>query len=208
MTENLLGQWLLGLCLILVLSGGTGIILSLAALIRPIRDLALRSFTARVIVIAGIGLISFSTVFPLYTHFEVWAGYLFSVVPLPSVPEAREALDSEEEWLIYERDGERIVHELFIRAMIPPPLRQPCYGSEISLCQVADKALGHLLSWKRYLFRVLFSSCSVVIGSSLAWYYTRKERPKLFKALLVSLGVSLLFFSIFLMILIVFGNLY
>jgi hypothetical protein len=197
MAESLPGQWLLGLCLILVLSGGAGIILSLAALIRPTRDLALTSFIARVIVVASIGLIAFSTVFPLYTYIEIQAGYLFSLVLSPAGPEAWQALDSEEEWLIYERDGERIVHELVIRAMIPPLLRQPCYGSELGLCQIADQALGHLLSWKSYMIRVLVPSWSVVVGSGLVWYYTRKERPKLFKALLVSLGASLLFFAIF-----------
>lgn len=199
MAEDLLGQWLLGLCLIFVLFGGSGIILSLAALLRPIRALALRRFIARVIIIAGIGLISFGTVFLLVTYIEVQAGYLFSLVLSPAGPEAQQALDSEEEWLIYERNGERIVRELHIRAMIPPPLRQPCYESDIRLCQVADKALGHLLSWKRYLFRVMVASWSVVIGSSLAWYYTRKQKPKLFKALLVGLGASLLFSLILLM---------
>jgi hypothetical protein len=197
MAESLPGQWLLGLCLILVLSGGAGIILSLAALIRPTRDLALTSFIARVIIVASIGLIAFSTVFPLYTYIEIQAGYLFSLVLSPAGPEAWQALGSEEEWLIYQRDGERIVHELFIRAMIPPLLRQPCYGSELGLCQIADQALGHLLSWKSYMIRVLVPSWSVVVGSGLVWYYTRKERPKLFKALLVSLGASLLFFAIF-----------
>jgi hypothetical protein len=200
MTGNLLGQWLLGLGFIFVLCGGSGIILSLAALIRPVRALALRSFIARVIIIASIGLISFGTVFPLVTYSNVLIVYWSSLLPSGAGPEAQQALDSEEELLIYERNSERIIRELYIRAMIPPPLRQPCYESDISLCQVADKVLGHLLSWETYLRMVMLSSWSVVIGSSLAWYYTRKQKPKLFKALLVGLGAVLLFFLIVLMI--------
>jgi hypothetical protein len=145
-----------------------GALASLVVLIPPIRKLGRRSRIARAAEVVVIGVVSFAISFGLFTRLGAEVAYIFSTIGTPPWQE------------VYDPLRPAIVEELWMRELVPPPWRQPCYTSDTVVCQRADwatpggEASG---SWGAYLRGIGIYLVSSLAGGSLSWVFTRK-RPR------------------------------
>lgn len=145
-----------------------GALVSLVVLIPPIRKLGRRSSAARTAEVVIVGVVSLAVSFGLFTRLGAEVAYIFSTIGPPAWEEVEDALKP------------AIVEELWMRALMPPPLVQPCYTTDTAVCQRADWAtLGGEVSgdWGVYLMSVGVCLVSLVTGGSLASVFTRHRRP-------------------------------
>ena len=143
-----------------------GALVSLPVLIPPIRKLGQQSTTARVAEIVIIGLVSLAISFGLYTWLNAQVTYIFSTVGIPPWSQVEDPL------------APAIVKELWIRRLVPPPLQQPCYTTDMAVCQRADWAPGDTAyaNWGAYLVNIGICLVSSLTGGFLAWSFTRHRQ--------------------------------
>jgi hypothetical protein len=143
-----------------------GALVSLPVLIPPIRKLGQRSTTARVVEIIIIGLVSLVISFGLLTWLNAQVTYIFSTVGTPPWSQVENPL------------APAIVKELWIRRLMPPPLQQPCYTTDMAVCQRADWAPGDTAyaNWGAYLMSIGICLVSSLTGGTLAWFLTRQKQ--------------------------------
>ena len=156
-----------------------GIAVALPALLTFIQELARSGTSARAKTVVVLGLLSFTTSFGLFAWME--AGAMRVSVEMnnlrvyPSVQNGETKVERQPgtDYLSPGTD-----QELWIRLMIPPSLRQPCYAAAPLVCSSADAALAAFgrsqsdLDWTVSLAGT--SLTSLLTTSLLAWHFTRR----------------------------------
>jgi hypothetical protein len=151
-----------------------GALLALPARVPPIRKLARRFAAARVALIVILGLLSYLIVFmplarlgadAIYT-FGTWRGHGglgFGAITFFTEPQNIKSA---------------IIDELWVRQMIPPPLRQPCYSPQAKVCQRADAiaAAAGPSNWDNGAYFQLAGTGLVSVAANvyLVWLFTRR----------------------------------
>ncbi len=157
----------------LLILGG---LVSLPVLLPPIRRWCRRSLAARVAAVCILGLVSFAISFALWTRLAAEVSYIYSTIVIvdrfdggppatgPAEPDSNKPL---------------VVHELWRRRLVPPPLRRACYAREETICTLADTITANvqgLWSGRAYLEEVGTGLTSVLSTSGLVWIWTRTRR--------------------------------
>jgi hypothetical protein len=152
-----------------------GALIAALALLPLIRRLGQNSTVARTAIICLLALVSFAVGFGLSTRLNAEVDYIFANITIVDTFDSRRsayvAQPSD-----YEASKPHVVRELWVRHLIPPPLRLRCYASEAWVCEKADQVLPGTVawSWSSYLQQVGLASISIVASSMLAWWFTRK----------------------------------
>ena len=155
-----------------------GALVSLLALLSPVRKLCRRSSGARTTVICILGFVSFVISFGLWTRLDAEVVYIFDTVVIVDTfdPERIPAAT----WLPETQVNRPfVVRELWRRLLIPPSIRKSCYASEAWVCSLADDVIparSDRWNWKSYLRDVGIGCVSVLTSSILVWVFTRKRR--------------------------------
>ena len=154
-----------------------GALVSLLALLSPVRRLCRRSLVARIAAICILGLVSFVISFGLWTRLNAEAAYVFGTMVMADTfdPERIPTATWPPETLV---NKPFVIRELWMRLLIPPPVRQPCYADEAWVCGLADDVLpatSNRWKWQSYLRDVGMASVPVLTSSVLAWLFTRKR---------------------------------
>ena len=154
-----------------------GALVSLLALLSPVRRLCRRSLVARIAVICILGLVSFVISFGLSIRLNAEAAYVFGTMVMVDTfdPERIPTATWPPETLV---DKPFVIRELWMRLLIPPPVRRSCYAGEAWVCGLADDVLpatSDRWSCKSYLQGVGMASVPVLTSSVLAWLFTRKR---------------------------------
>ena len=162
------------LAIVLVLVGA---LVSLLALLSPIRRLCRRSLVARIAVICILGLVSFVIGFGLWTRLNAEAAHVFGTMIIVDTFDAERTPTAT--WPPETLANKPfVIRELWTRLLIPPPVRRPCYAGEAWVCGLTDDVLpatSDRWSWKSYLQDVGLAGVSVLTSSVLAWLFTRKR---------------------------------
>lgn len=147
-----------------------GVVLALPMLIPALRRLGQHSVMARRIEICIVGLMSFAISLTFLTWLLAEVEFMFgkNVVydqlwrfPFGAVEQGQKA---------------PIVRELWVRALIPPPLRQLCYTG-ITACELINdffRMAPYFGGWSWYLQTVGLAFLSASTSSLLAWLLTRR----------------------------------
>jgi hypothetical protein len=156
-----------------------GALISLLALLSPVRRLCRRSLVARIAVICILGLVSFVIGFGLWTRLNAEVAYVFGTMVMVDTfdPERIPTATWPPETLV---NKPFVIRELWMRLLIPPPVRRSCYAGEAWVCDLADDALpatSDRWSGQSYLQDVSMAGVPVLTSSVLAWLFTRKRRP-------------------------------
>lgn len=150
-----------------------GIVISLLALLMPARWLAQRSPVARKVAILAVGLASFVITLGLYNGDRARISYSVSCFGMD--PRGNELCQEARS------DVALTVSEIWIRHVVPPPLRQHCYTGYSSACRLADHIFTRYgySSWgTEYLLEIVLSLVSPLVTGTVVWHLTReKGRP-------------------------------
>lgn len=162
------------LAVVLVLVGA---LVSLLALLSPVRRLCRRSLVTRIAVICILGLVSFVISFGLWARLNAEAAYVFGTMVIVDTfdPERIPTATWPPETLV---NKPLVIRELWTRLLIPPPVRRSCYAGEAWVCGLADGVLpatSDLWSWKSYLRDVGMACVPALTSSVLVWLFTRKR---------------------------------
>jgi hypothetical protein len=154
-----------------------GALVSLLALLSPVRRLCRRSLGSRIVVICILGLVSFVISFGLWTRLNAEAAYVFGTMVMVDTfdPERIPTATWPPETLV---NKPFVIRELWMRLLTPPPVRRSCYAGEAWVCGLADDVLpatSDRWSWKSYLRDVGMAGIPVLTSSALAWLFTRKR---------------------------------
>ena len=156
-----------------------GALISLLALLSPVRSLCRRSTGARIAVICILGFVSLAVGFGLWTRLSAEAAYVFGTMVMVDTfdPERIPTATWPPETLV---NKPFVIRELWTRLLIPPPVRRACYAGEAWVCGLADDVLpatSDRWSWRSYLQDVGMAGVPVLTSSVLAWLFTRKRHP-------------------------------
>jgi len=156
----------LGITLLVLALGLIGALTSLVVLIPPIRKLARCDATARQAVVLVIGLLSLVIAFGLYTRLGAEVHYIFSTIGEPPWQRTEDP------------DKPAVVREIWMRRLVPPPLRRPYYSDDAVVCEKVDWITFNMDDggWGPYLGSVGICLVSTLAGGFLAWLFT--TRPK------------------------------
>jgi hypothetical protein len=162
------------LAIVLVLVGA---LISLLALLSPVRRLCRPNLVARIAVICILGLVSFVIGFGLWTRLNAEAAYVFGTMVIVDTfdPERIPAATWPPETLV---NKPFVIRELWTRLLIPPPVRRSCYAGEAWVCGLADDVLpatSDRWSGKSYLQDVGMAGVSALTSCVLAWLFTQKR---------------------------------
>ena len=159
---------------VLIVLALIGALVSLLALLPPVRKVALRSLAARIAAILILGLLSLVLAFGLLTRLMAEAVYAFGTVVIV------DTFNSQTSTVVWPYDINKpaIVNELWIRLLVPPPFRQACYTNEATMCALVNDILPATSadwSWKGYLVNYAAGFVSVVTSTGLVWLFTRQR---------------------------------
>jgi hypothetical protein len=164
------------LAIVLVLVGA---LVSLLALLSPVRRICRRSLVARIAAICILGLVSFVISFGLWTRLSAEAAHVFGTMVIVDTFDAERTPTAT--WPPETLANKPfVIRELWTRLLIPPPVRRSCYAGEAWVCGLADDVLpatSDRWSWKSYLQDVGLAGVSALTSSVLAWLFTRKRHP-------------------------------
>jgi len=154
---------IIAMLLVLALMGG---LVSLIALLPPIRRSGRRSKLARIAVVSAIAVITFAISFGLFTRLGAEVTYIFGTIGAPPWAEAEDPLRP------------AIVHELWLRSALPPFSQRACYTTDARVCERADQAEPEgLRDWEAYWTGLALCSVSSMAGGALAYLFTRRKGP-------------------------------
>jgi len=164
------------LILILILIGA---LVSLVALVPPIRRWCRRSVAARIAAICTLGLVSFVISFGGHTRLGAEVIYLFGTMVHVDTfdPNIKPTVTPIETY--YQMSRPVVVNELWIRSLIPPGVRRSCYAEEAWICDLADDVIPAGVDqrgWGAYLLDVGIACVSVVASGVLVWRFTRRRQ--------------------------------
>ncbi len=152
-----------------------GAFISLLALLRPIRRLCQRSLAARGVALCALGLAPWVISLGGLTWLKAEAIYIFGTIGIVDTFEPRETR------ITYPPEANEpfVVGELWIRQILPPPLRQRCYTGEAWVCAETDKlvaATPEQWNWSSYWLSVGLSGISAAASVPLVWLFTRRSK--------------------------------
>ena len=77
----------------------------------------------------------------------------------------------------YEANRPYVARELWVRLLIPPPLRQRCYTSIDWVCEKADQVLPGSSTWgsSSYFKGVGLAGIPMLVSGTLAWLFTQRK---------------------------------
>jgi hypothetical protein len=126
-----------------------------------------------------LGLAALLVTFVLYTRLEAEVFYTFGATFHIDTfdPEIGTILAEQPE---YQANKPLVIRELWLRLFIPPPLRQPCYTTEM-ICDLASGLIHDpslTWGWPAYFVRVGISLVPALTSAVLAWIFTRPRGAK------------------------------
>jgi hypothetical protein len=162
--------------IVIIVLAFIGALISLSALLPPMRRLCRRSLAARGVAICTVGAASFVIGFGLLTRLNAEVAYLFGTMVVVDTfgPGPAEVSWPPE----VEANKPYVVRELWARLLIPPGTRRPCYTNEAWVCDAADDvvpATSERWDWQPYLRDVGIGCVPAVTSGLLGWFFTRKR---------------------------------
>lgn len=159
-----------------------GVLISLVTLVPGIRKRTQNNLGVRVVALLSVMSLSMIIVFVANAALNVRADYLFAFIP-PMTPRQYEDYSSNkiaEFEAKFEQHHEAIIHETWVRTIIPPRLRQPCYTNEQDVCEFVDQFPKNRegMSLDNYLGRVKLALACSLVGGVFAWYFTGRKPPQ------------------------------
>ena len=155
-----------------------GALISLPALLPPVRSLCRRSTGARIAVICILGFVSLAVGFGLWTRLHAEAAYIFGTFVMvdtfdaDDIPTATWPPETQE-------NRPFVVRELWTRLLVPPAVRRPCYAREAWVCELADDVLpatSDRWSGRSYLRDVGIACVPALVSAMIVGFFTRKGR--------------------------------
>jgi len=164
--------------IVIIVLAFIGALISLFVFLPPVRKLCRRSLPARGVTICIVGAVSFVIGFGLLTRLNAQVTYLFGTMAVvdtfgPGGAEVTWPPDAE-------ANKPHVVQELWVRLLIPPGVRQPCYTSQAWVCDAADDVLpatSGRWGWQPYLRDVGIGCVPAVTSGLLGWSFTRRRAP-------------------------------
>jgi hypothetical protein len=146
-----------------------GALTSLVALIPPVRRRARGSAAAATALVVAVAVSALVISFVLYAALDARATYAFSIVGTPLWQAGEDPL------------LRAVVRELWIRNLVPPPWRQPCYSRDAQVCQRANWVVPDSVAsddWDAYLKGVAICLVSSLSGCALSrrWIHRGRRR--------------------------------
>jgi hypothetical protein len=162
---------ILGVAAAILIPLAIGFVVSLPALLTPVRRLGQASRASRIAESIMLAVLTFGICFVSLSWVEaatspsIWAIMGFSVGQ--NVIPYDEPIHS------------GTVQELWTRALIPPPLRGPCYSHVEAVCSQADLIIrgtfGGPNAWADYLLLVGLSLIPAAFCAVFVWRHTRSQ---------------------------------
>ena len=155
-----------------------GALISLPALLSPVRSLCRRSAGARIGIICILGFVSLAAGFGLWTRLHAEAAYIFGTFVMvdtfdaDDIPTARWPPETQ-------ANRPFVVRELWTRLLVPPAARRPCYAREAWVCELTDDVLPATSGrWsERSYFRDVGIACvPALVSAMIVGFFTRKSR--------------------------------
>jgi hypothetical protein len=152
-----------------------GALVSLLALLPPIRRWCWRNPAARIVTLCALALASFGISFMLWTRLAAEVSSIYSTLV------AIDTFDRPPSTGPTQPDTSRpfVIRELWLRQLVPPSLRRTCYAQEGAICHLADTIMANVPDmWGRraYLEEIGTALISMISASALAWLWTRARR--------------------------------
>lgn len=164
--------FILGLVLLFLLGGA----ISLIVLLPPLRRLGRNTPKARMIEITVLGLLSFSIAFLVYSWVGAEIVYIFGMMTGPSYDQVSPSCEP------LAVDGKvKVVQELWVRSIVPPPMQSSCYTNQVEVCEFADRIAGPKhghRDWSDYLISVGWCLIQAFVSGVSTWFFTRKPRAR------------------------------
>jgi len=156
----------IGIVVMVLILALIGALVSLVVLLPPLRKLGRRSIIMRMTEVFIIALLSLVISFGLWTRLGAEIAYIFSTIGPAPWQEGGDPYRS------------AIVKELWVRSMMPPPLRRFCYSEEAIVCQRADWYAPDVASgdWGLYLQGIGMCLIASLVSSLLVWLFTRQQQ--------------------------------
>ena len=162
-----------------VASALIGVLLSLLALLPPLRRLGRRSVRAKAVVIDACALLALAVTFGLGTR--LFAGAMVAVVTQAEaswrdrVPKGSELERQLQGW---DENRRVILNELWLRQMAPPARGSPCYTRQLAVCELmGELGVFGTSTWGTYALFVGLGVVSALVGGVLAWLFLRHNPP-------------------------------
>ena len=155
-----------------------GALMSLPALLSPVRRPCRRSTGARIAVICVLGFVSLAVGFGLWTRLHAEVAYVFGTFVMvdtfdpDDIPTATWPPETQV-------NRPFVVRELWTRLLVPPAVRRPCYAREAWVCERADDVLPATSDrWSRrsYLQDIAAACVPALASALLVGFFTRKRR--------------------------------
>ena len=160
------------------------VLIGLAVLVPPLRKRAQHNSTTRWMEILLVGLVAFVICFGLWTFLKAQFDYLSpNIIVYPETPPSPYP-NWQTDWMA---EKPALVREFWVRALIPPSLRRPCYTSATNICHIAEYVLDLIFFWspdrrqdenQLYWTLIGLAAFSALIGSAVAWLVTRPGKQK------------------------------
>ena len=159
-----------------------GVLISLITRIHTIRKRTQNNLMVRVFTLLSVVILSMIILSLAIKKLGMPTHYLFEFIP-PMIPEEYEdypydkIAEFEDE---FEQHQEAIIHETWIRVMLPPFLRGGCYTKEKDVCEFVDQFPGNkeIMSLDYYLRVIVFTQAHSLVGGVFAWHFTRRKPPQ------------------------------
>ena len=149
-----------------------GVLLSLIALIPAIRKRTQNNRVERLVTILMIMALSAMIIILTLARIKTELYYEYSSTSMVG--------SDIESWEGYEENRSAIVHETWIRFLIPPFLRWQCYTNNKVVCSFVNQisATEGLMRLDSYLWNLLFALALSLPGGMFARHFTRKDHPQ------------------------------
>jgi hypothetical protein len=172
----------------LAIGSALGAAVSLLAWIPPLRRMGQGSAPARTGIVVSVGSVAGMLGWLLVAYVGAQVVLVFSGTGVG------DDFVNNQSYLVYDEDvlqnWDVIRRELWLRSLVPPPLRASCLTRLAIACQWADRlggAIGDaaggtasLAAWRVYVFGLLIGfGCPALVSGILAGYATRRKRVAL-----------------------------
>ncbi len=180
-----LGEYLLMLMGLFAVGSLPGVLLALITLIPAVRKRAQSDLAGRVVTLLAVMILSVVLMFFVTKRLGVKVHYIFTFIPRMGLEEDYEYSSGKfyAFWTKYEKKSWAIEHETWIRLMVPPLLREPCYTIDKDVCEFVDQLPENreLLSqdYARWFAQGFALAIALNLpGGALAWHLTHKKRSQ------------------------------
>jgi hypothetical protein len=174
--QRILNTPVLVIAIAFAASALTGALVSLLALLPPVRRLSSSGVQARARIIGVCALLALVIAFGLATR--LFAGAMVAYITdveagwRDHVPEGS---DLEKQLLAWDEDIGVILNELWLRQMAPPASGTPCYTRQFAVCELmGEMGVFGTSTWGSYALFVGLGAVSALVAGALAWLFLRR----------------------------------